>query len=126
MTRPRASKRRTSSPAKPRSIASGLIRTSVRSSATGASLLLARQVLGGVVLPARATSAARCAQRLRRERSRIVEDRRAADDRRLAVRADLPERLERRLAGRARLLELRRADRADQEFRLDGRSADRA
>ncbi len=50
---------------------------------------------------------------------RLLEHGRAADDRRLAVRAHLPERLERRLAARARLLQLRRADRADEELGLD-------
>src|SRR4051812_1088840 len=40
-------------------------------------------------------------------------------DRRLAERADLPQRLERLLAVAARLLELRRADRADEERRID-------
>ena len=47
-------------------------------------------------------------------------------DRRLAVRADLPERLERLLAVRARLAQPRRADRADEERRLDLGAADRA
>src|SRR5437870_1336751 len=110
MTRPRASKRRRISPAKARSTASGLIRTRVRSSATGASLLLARQVLRGVVLPTRATPAPWRTQllvpRFGRERNRLLEDRRAPDDRGLAVGADLPKRLERRLAGGARLLQL--------------------
>ena len=47
-------------------------------------------------------------------------------DRRLAVRAHLPQRLERRAAARARLLQPRRADRADEEGRLDLGPADRA
>src|SRR5581483_8979984 len=51
---------------------------------------------------------------------------RAMDHRRLAVRADLPQRLERRLAGHACLLQPRRADGADEERRLDGGAADRA
>src|SRR6476659_3972236 len=47
-------------------------------------------------------------------------------DRRLAVRAHLPERLERRLAVHARLLELRRADRTHKELVRDLGPADRA
>src|SRR5262249_7828313 len=46
-------------------------------------------------------------------------------DRGLAVRADLPQRLERRLAVHARLLELGRANRADEEVDTDLRAADR-
>src|SRR5262249_54023477 len=120
MARPRSSKRRRISPARPRWTASGLIRTSVRSRATGpASLLIARQVLGGALGDAPAPPARRpqgLVHVLGRERHRVVEDRRAANDRRLTERADLPERLQGRLAGRARLAELGRADRADQEL----------
>src|SRR5581483_9328846 len=47
-------------------------------------------------------------------------------DRRGAVGAGLPERLERGLAGDARMLELGRADGADDVSGLDGRTADGA
>src|SRR4051794_28599890 len=52
--------------------------------------------------------------------------RRVVLDRRLAVRAHLPERLEWPVAVRARLAQLRRADRTDQELLLDLRAAYRA
>src|SRR5262245_4371274 len=50
----------------------------------------------------------------------------AGRDGRRAVRADLPDRLERRRALRARLLEPGRADGADEERRLHGAAADGA
>src|SRR5690349_17463364 len=95
------------SPASRRCIASGLIRISERSTAIERGSLL------------RAPSASR--------RSRL--ERRELDggrlDRRLAVWTHLPERLERRLAVHARLLQLRGADRADEELRADLGAADR-
>src|SRR5205085_9725905 len=78
------------SPARRRRTASGLIRTSVRSTAT------ARDY------------------------------RRAGLDGGLAVRAHLPQRLERRAAVYARLSQLRRADRAHEVARVDVRAAHRA
>src|SRR6266702_1728351 len=62
--------------------------------------------------------------RFGREREVEINRRRLSDGGR-AVRAGLPERLERRLAGRAGLLELRRADRADEEGGLYCGPADR-
>src|SRR4029079_16318053 len=100
--------------------ASGLIRTSVRSTATGAGyLLVAGEALGGVLVPA--DPFARPPRRAERpllggHRHRLLEHGRATDYRRLAVRAHLPERLEGVLAGHARLLQLRRAHRADEEL----------
>src|SRR5207249_4551557 len=65
-------------------------------------------------------------RRSRRLDGRIRElHRRWARDGRLAVRAELPERLERRLAVRARLLQPRGADRADAVAGVDLRAADR-
>src|SRR5262245_34396186 len=129
MTRPRASKRPRISPARPRLTASGLIRTRVRSSAMPRrSLLVGAQVLGGVPLDAGAASAGRAQRRLedlRRADRRVVVDRGATHDRGLAVGTHLPERLQRRLAGRARLLQLGRADRADEEVGLDDGTANR-
>src|SRR5262249_32392215 len=128
MTSPRASKRPRISPARPRLTASGLIRTRVRSSAMPRrSLLVGPKVLGGVALEPGAAPTRR-AKRLvedrRRPQGRVVE-RRSSHDWRLAVRTHLPERLEGRLAGHACLLQLGRADRADEEVRLDHRVADR-
>src|SRR5205823_12457528 len=57
---------------------------------------------------------------LRWERRQL--ERRRRFDRRGAVRADLPERLERGLAGRAGLLQLRRADGTDEGRGLDLRA----
>ena len=108
----RGSRRRARAPT-----ASGLIRTSVRSTAMRRrSLLVAGQ-------------RSACLDAADRARLRAIELSAAAhrvldasgDDRRLAVRAHLPERLERRLAARAGLLQLRRADRADEELGLDRR-----
>src|SRR4030088_261427 len=50
-----------------------------------------------------------------------IERRRRLDGRR-AIRAGLPERRERRLAGPAGLFQVRRADRTDEEGWLDGRA----
>src|SRR3954453_20248357 len=92
------------SPARRRSIASGLTRISERSTAIErGSLLRAPPPPGRSCLEGRELDGGRL-------------------DRRLAVRADLPERLERRLAVHARLLQLRRADRADEEVALDLRA----
>src|SRR2546430_15304322 len=96
------------SPASLRSTASGLIRMSDRSTAIERTSLL-----GATPSPGRANLEGR-----ELDRDRL--------DRRLAVRADLPEGLERRLAVGAGLLQLRRADRTDEELRRDLRPADRA
>src|SRR3954452_15701335 len=92
------------SPVRPRRMPSGLTSTSVLSMATAASLL------------APAPAALR-----QRDPGRLV-----AADGRLAVRADLPERLERLAAAHARRLQPRRADRADEVAALDVGAADRA
>ena len=101
------------SPESARSVASGLIRIRVRSTAIG-----------------RAMFSSDSAARLRGERpvSAIVSSMPGSwrQDGRRAVGADLPERLERGVALDARLLQPRRADRADEERRLDGGAADRA
>src|SRR5437867_11837046 len=96
------------SPASRRSTASGLIRMSDRSTAIGRTSLL-----GATPSSGRANLEGR-----ELDRDRL--------DRCLAVRTDLPERLERRLAVRAGLLQLRRADRTDEKLRRDLRAADRA
>src|SRR5581483_9859211 len=76
-------------------------------------------------------SSATAADYKRRLRSPNIPGRRSCGrarrvDRRLAVRAHLPERLERCPAVHARLPELRRADRTDEEARVDVRATDRA
>src|ERR1043166_1171207 len=96
------------SPARRRWTASGLIKIRVRSTATGAQCNEA--LLLGSAAPARLE--------LHRHRGGL--------DRGLAVGAHLPERLERRLARRASLLQARRADRADEEARVDLGPADGA
>src|SRR5262249_47389883 len=96
------------SPASRRSIASGLIRISVRSTAIERGSLL------------------RAPPPSWRPRLECRELDRGRLDGRLAVGADLPERLERRLAVHARLLQLRRADRAHEEVGADLRAANRA
>src|SRR5690349_22862298 len=96
------------SPARRRCTASGLIRISERSTAIERGSLL---------------RAAPASLRSRLERREL--DRRRLHSR-LAVRADLPERLERRLAVDARLLQLRRAHRTDEKVGADLRAADRA
>src|SRR4249920_2138456 len=95
------------SPASERSTASGLIRIRVRSTATARAILLGAPPPGG--LPGVAEV-----------------DRGGRLDARLAIRADLPERLERLLAVHAGLLELGRADRADEVRRVDLGPADGA
>src|SRR4029450_13211050 len=95
--KPRRSMRPRISPARRRCIASGLIRISERSTAIERGSLLRAPPASG---------------RSRLERGELYGRRL---DRRLAVRAHLPECLERSLAVGARLLELRRADRADEE-----------
>src|SRR5262249_28068026 len=97
------SKRARISPASARETASGFARIRVRSTAMRPPTLAGR---------------ASRALRLRPERHRLLRH-----DRRLAVRADLPGRVERAVAGGARLAELRRADRADEVVRPDRRAA---
>src|SRR5262249_21266127 len=96
------------SPASRRSIASGLIRISVRSTAIERGSLLRAPPPSG------------------RPRLECRELDRGRLDGRLAVGADLPEGLERRLAVHARLLQLRRADRTHEEVGADLRAANRA
>src|SRR6266542_5333898 len=94
---PRRSMRARISPTSPRSTASGLIRMSERSTAIERpSLLRAAPPSGRTDLEGRELDGSRF-------------------DRSLAVRTDLPERLERRLAVGTGLLQLRRADRADEK-----------
>src|SRR5215470_7822066 len=97
-TKPRASIRPRISPASRRCTASGLIRMRLRSTAIGSA-------------PAGAPRPP-CPERGRRSRVRWL-------DRRLAIRADLPDRLERRATAHAGLLELRRADGTDEVARVD-------
>src|SRR5262249_35970085 len=104
--RPRRSKRARISPASARETASGFARIRVRSTAMRPRTLAGR---------------ASGSLRLRPERHRLV-----GDDRRLAVRADLPGRVERAAARGTRLAQLRRADRADEVVVADGCAADRA
>src|SRR5690349_7575747 len=92
------------SPARRRCTASGLIRISERSTAIERGSLL---------------RAAPASLRSRLERGELDG---GGLHGRLAVRADLPERLERRLAVDAGLLQLRRADRADEEVGADFRA----
>src|SRR5438094_4905149 len=96
------------SPASFRWTASGLIRISDRSTA------IERTSLLGASPPPRGSHLER------------RELHRRGLDGRLAERAHLPERLQRRLAVGARLLELRRADRADEEVGRHLRATDRA
>src|ERR687888_2512960 len=106
--KPRCSIRARISPPSRRSSASGLIRISERSRA------IERRSLLGAASPSR----------------RADLERRELDGGgfygRLAVRADLPQRLERGLAIGARLLQLRRAHRADEEVGSDLRAANGA
>src|SRR5436305_2866255 len=104
MTKPRRSKRATISPTRPRSTASGLTRKRVRS-------MSAKSGFGDGAL-----AAAPRPLRLRGQRGRH----------RLAVRAQAPGRVERRLAAPAGLLELRAAVRAGEEAGLGGVAAVRA
>src|SRR4051812_11861398 len=106
------------SPASRRCMASGLTRTSVRSRAIEGRTLL-RRFGGGLLLLRRRRFGRRgaAAARTRRRRGREL-DRRRRRHARLAIRADLPERLERLLARLAGLLELGRADRAHEEALL--------
>src|SRR5947208_3945174 len=106
--KPRRSMRARISPASFRCTASGLIRISERSTA-----IERPSLLGASPPPRRPHLEGR-----ELDRGRL--------DGRLAVRAYLPERLERRLAIDARLLELRRAHRADEELGRHLGSADRA
>src|SRR5947208_4354759 len=101
------------SPASRRRTASGLIRISERSTAKAAEVYSGRGLLPGAPAPARRAHL----EGRELDRGRL--------DRRLAVRADLPERLERRLAVCARLFELRRAHRTHEEVDADLRAADR-
>src|SRR5712691_4171866 len=96
------------SPVRRRSTASGLIRMSERSTA------IERTSLLGASPPPRGADF----------KGRNVDCGRL--DGGLAVRTHLPERLERRLAVDAGLLQLRRADGTDQEFVGDLRATDRA
>src|SRR5438552_981542 len=93
------------SPASRRCTASGLIRISERSTAKAAEVYSGRGLLSGAPATAR---------RPHLERRELDGGRL---DRCLAVRADLPERLERRLAVGAGLFQLRRAHRTDEEIR---------
>src|SRR5256885_16436133 len=102
------------SPTSRRCTASGLIRMSERSSAKAAEVYSGRGFLPGASAPARRPHL----------EGRELDGGRL--DRCLAIRADLPERLERRLAVRARLLELRRAHRANEKLSGNLRGADRA
>src|SRR4051794_22838340 len=105
---PRRSKRARISPARFRSTASGFARMSVRSRA-----MRPRRLPG--------TLAARRALWLCELDGHVF-----GIDRRLAVRAHLPERLERLRARHARLPELGRADGADEEVLVDLGAADGA
>src|SRR5262245_28878109 len=96
------------SPASRRCIASGLIRINERSTA----------IERGSLLRAPPTS--------RRSRLERGELHRGRLDGRFAIRTHLPERLERRLAAHARLLQLRRADGTNEEVGADFRAAHRA
>src|SRR5207249_3779622 len=96
--KPRRSMRARISPASLRSTASGLIRISDRSTAIERTSLLGASPPSG------------------RSHLEGRELHRRRLDRRLAVRTHLPERLQRSLAIGAGLLELRRADRADEEL----------
>src|SRR4051812_41212101 len=95
MRRPLRSKRAMISPVRPRAKASGLTRMSVRSIGSGR-----------LAVPERSSLADRGSSRRGR-------------DRRLAVRAHAPARVERAAAGLARVLQLAHAVRADQERALD-------
>src|SRR5262249_57650844 len=102
--------------ARRRSTASGLIRMRLRSTATAAATLsVTRPMSPRGAAPLRPPRA----ERRRRPGQRGL-------DRGLAVRAHLPDRLERRAAADTRLLELRRAHRADEGARGDLGVADRA
>src|SRR6476620_7112911 len=106
--KPRLSIRARISPASFRSTASGLIRMRERSTA------IRRTSLLGASPPSRRSHL----EGRKVDRGRL--------DGSLAVRAHLPERLEWRLAVGACLLQLRRADRADEKLVRDLRTADRA
>src|SRR5204862_1015320 len=99
-------------PASARATASGFARIRVRSTAMRPPTLAES---------ARGRGRAARALRLRAKRHRLFRG-----DRRLAVRADLPRRVERAAARRARLAELRRAHGADEVVGADRRAADRA
>ena len=111
--KPRRSIRARSSPESARSVASGLIRIRVRSTAIGPGCYSspAARFRGAVQESAIVSS---------------IPGRLGVDDGRRAVGADLPERLERGVALDARLLQPGRADRADEEGRLDRGAADGA
>src|SRR3954469_17282494 len=96
------------SPARRRCTASGFIRISERSTA----------IERGSLLRAPPSSRRSRLERGEVDRSRL--------DRRLAIRTDLPEGLEGRLAVDACLLQLRRAHGTDEKVRADLRAADRA
>src|SRR5919198_3757603 len=106
--RPRRSIRERMSPARRRSIASGLIRMSERSTA----------IERGSLLGAAPASGRPDLERREFDRGRL--------DGSLAVRTDLPEGLERRLAVGPRLLRLRRAHGTDEEIGRYFRPAHRA
>ena len=117
---PRRSKRATISPQSPRLTPSGLTSTSVVSMAIGARSLGERRVgrsRGVTALERSRRGRTGCSSSGRRRHRR---------DRRRAVRAGLPDRLERRAALRARLLEPRRADGTDEERGVDVPAADGA
>src|SRR5688500_8490442 len=90
----------------------------------------------GMIMPTSATidiasespppASACCASRNCTEKRLEIFDRAGRLDRRLAVRTHLPERLERSLAAPASFLQLRRADWAREELRLDDRATDGA